>query len=83
MYVVQEVIIQISLRIPIPTECFFCRHLERENMRGGYDLINRKCDCSQENHEHKGQCQNTFETFFTQKEPRPIYCEECYQKEVY
>jgi len=52
-------------------------------MRGGYDLINRKCDCSQENHEHKGQCQNTFETFFTQKEPRPIYCEECYQKEVY
>lgn len=78
-----EFLLYRRLSIPIPTECFFCRHLERESMRGGYDLVNRQCDCLQENHNHTGRCSNNFETFFTEKEQRQIYCEECYQKEIY
>ncbi len=70
------------LKIPIPEACFFCRYAKREAMRGSFDLVNRQCDCSQESHEHEGYCNNTFETFFTNQESRPVYCESCYQKEV-
>lgn len=70
------------LSVPIPKECFFCRNAGREKMRGGYDLVKRQCDCSAENHGHTGRCPTGFETFFTEKEPRPIYCEKCYQQEV-
>ncbi len=78
-----EFLLYRRLSIPIPTECFFCRNQEREKMRGGYDLINRQCDCVQGNHDHTGRCGNKFETFFTEKESRPIYCEKCYQQEIY
>ncbi len=78
----EELLLYKRLSIPIPTECFFCRHAEREAMRGGYDLVSRQCDCRSGTHNHTGQCSNTFETFFTEKEPRPVYCEECYQKEL-
>ena len=70
------------LSVPIPKKCFFCRHAAREKMRGGYDLINRQCDCSLKHPDHAGRCPNTFETFFTDKEPRPIFCEDCYQQEL-
>ena len=66
--------------IPIPERCFFCRMAERENMRGGFDLVTRGCECEEDVHGHSGKCQNTFQTFFTEKETRPIYCEECYLK---
>ena len=78
-----EFLLYKKLSVPIPMECFFCRYGKRERMRGGYDLLDRQCDCSRENHEHKGRCENNFKTFFTNKESRPIYCERCYQQEVY
>jgi hypothetical protein len=77
-----ELVLYYRLLIPIPTECFFCRNKEREKMRGGYDLINRQCDCMNDNHGHTGRCEANFDTFFTKKEQRPIYCEDCYQKEL-
>jgi hypothetical protein len=77
-----ELVFYRRLQIPIPEECFFCRNAKRENMRGGYDLIQRQCDCKKMNHDHVDQCKNIFETFFTAKEPRPIYCESCYEKEL-
>jgi hypothetical protein len=39
--------------------------------------------CDKENHEHKGKCQNEFETPYAQERTEVIYCESCYQKEVY
>ena len=53
---------------------------ERENMRGGFDLLSRECDCKEEGHEHEGKCHIVFKTFFTEKEQRPIFCEACYLK---
>ncbi len=78
----EELTLYRRLLVPIPTECFFCRHAARERMRGDYDLIKRQCDCNSENHGHENQCVNEFQTFFTKREPRPIYCEVCYQKEL-
>ncbi len=71
-----------KISIPIPTECFFCRHASREKMRGQYELINRQCDCDKENHDHAERCTIEFETPFTNKEERPIYCEKCYLSEL-
>lgn len=70
------------LEVPIPDKCFFCRNLERQSLRGGYDLVHRTCDCDHAHSNHAGHCTNEFETFFTDREPRPIYCEECYQQEL-
>jgi hypothetical protein len=70
------------LLVPIPEKCFFCRHNERQNMRGGYDLIERQCDCTKINHSHIPSCENKFQTFFADTEPRPIFCEDCYQEEL-
>jgi hypothetical protein len=75
-----ELILYRRLQVPIPIKCFFCRNIERQTMRGGYDLVHRTCDCTDNHPSHKGQCPNEFETFFTDKEPRKIYCEECYQQ---
>ena len=74
--------------VPIPDRCFFCRMAERENMRGGFDLCSRECDCRESGHEHPesssgqvpGKCTVVFKTCFTEKEVRPIYCEQCYLK---
>ena len=70
------------LEVPIPYKCFFCRNKERQSLRGGYDLVARNCDCDKSHSNHHGKCTNQFETFFTDKEPRPIYCEQCYQQEL-
>ena len=70
------------LLVPIPTQCFFCRHETRQLMRGEHDLISRRCDCTQSNHEHAERCKNIFKTFLGKKENRPVYCETCYQKEL-
>jgi hypothetical protein len=69
------------MKIPIPDHCFFCRMQKRENMRGGFDLIERTCDCTETGHVHEGKCPERFQTFFTtERDTRPIYCETCYQQ---
>ncbi len=67
-----ELLLYRRLLVPIPEKCFFCRSNERKNMCGGYKLFKKGCD----------KCGQNFETFFTDKETRPIYCEDCYQKEL-
>jgi len=71
-----------QLHVPIPDRCFFCRQSEREEMRGGFDFMHRRCDCAKSGHNHDKRCPNEFETFFTEKERRPIYCESCYNSEI-
>jgi hypothetical protein len=69
------------MKIPIPDHCFFCRMQKREDMRGGFDLNKRTCDCTETRHIHEGRCTEDFQTFFTtDKESRHIYCETCYQQ---
>lgn len=78
-----ELVFYKRLKIPIPLYCFFCRYKERQGLRPGYDLVSKECDCENTKHNHIGKCKNSFETLFTEKEERPIYCEKCYQAEVY
>ena len=61
--------------IPIPEYCFACRRINRFKLRNPRKLWRRIC--------MKEGCQNEFETSYVPGSPEIVYCESCYQKEVY
>ena len=61
--------------IPVPRQCFTCRHLARNRGRNPRLLTHRQC--------MKEGCTNEFETTYALDRPEKVYCEECYQKEIY
>jgi len=58
--------------LPVPRQCFYCRHQARLARRGPLTLYDRKCD----------HCQKDIKTNFAPGRPEIVYCESCYQKEV-
>ena len=71
------------MNISLPRLCGNCRHYERLSLRNPASLYHRTCACDKENHIHKGRCQNEFETSYAPERPEIVYCEKCYQQEVY
>ena len=69
--------------IPLPRYCVNCRHNIRISQRNSSKLYHRSCMCDKENHEHKGKCKVEFETSYAPDRPEIVYCEKCYQQEVY
>ena len=63
------------LEVPLPKLCPNCRHIERIGILNPPRLYDRKCM-------NKG-CGNEFETSYAPDRPEIIYCEKCYQQEVY
>ena len=61
--------------IALPRYCPNCRHYERLSQRNPMKLWHRKC--------MNTGCTNEFETSYSPERPEIIYCEKCYQKEVY
>jgi hypothetical protein len=59
--------------LPLPRQCNFCRHLERLTFRNPQKLWSRSCS----------QCGKMIETTYSADYPGRVYCEECYQKEIY
>ncbi|MEI6281073.1 MAG: hypothetical protein WCP17_03715, partial [bacterium] len=59
----------------IPHKDFECRHQERISKRNPHKLWHRKC--------MKDGCQNEFETSYSPERPEIVYCENCYNQEVY
>ncbi|MEK7140502.1 MAG: hypothetical protein AAB815_01830 [Patescibacteria group bacterium] len=70
-----ELIFYKKMQIPIPRRCFYCRHAARVARRNPFKLWHRKC--------MKKGCENEFETSYAPERPEIVYCEKCYQKEVY
>jgi hypothetical protein len=64
-----------KLGLPIPRECPNCRHEKRNKIAGIRKLWHRKC--------MNKDCNNEFETSYSPDRPEIIYCERCYQQEVY
>ncbi|MBI5621283.1 zinc-ribbon domain containing protein [Candidatus Falkowbacteria bacterium] len=62
-----------KLNIPLPNQCYFCRHIARLNKRNPQKLFLRHCD----------KCQKDMRTTYAPDRPEKVYCEECYQKEIY
>ncbi len=71
----QELLFYRKWSLPIPRECFFCRLKNRFFLRGPSSLWCRKC--------MKEGCNNEFETTYAPDRSEIIYCEKCYQNEVY
>ena len=63
------------MKIPIPRICPECRHIERFKNRGPNKLWHRQC--------MKKNCNNEFETSYAPDRQEIVYCESCYNKEVY
>ena len=63
------------MNLPIPHLCPNCRHYQRLKQRNPLKLWHREC--------MKEGCENEFETSYTPDRPEIIYCEKCYQQEVY
>jgi len=85
-----ELIFYKKMQIPIPRKCFHCRHQSRIEKRNPFKLWHRQCMCGSAGspsttvkHEHEGQCKNEFETSYAPDRPEIVYCEKCYQAEVY
>jgi len=70
-----ELIFYRRMETPIPRNCPECRHVKRFKNRGPNNLWRRDC--------MKEGCQNEFETSYAPDRPEIIFCEKCYQKEVY
>ena len=64
-----------KMKIPIPRRCFYCRHEARLKRENPFKLWHRKC--------MKKGCKNEFETSYAPDRPEIVYCEKCYQAEVY
>jgi len=71
------------INISLPRLCTNCRHHERLLLRNSPAFYHRQCMCDKQNHNHQGRCQTEFETSYAPDRPEKIYCESCYNKEVY
>lgn len=71
------------MNLPIPRLCPNCRHYQRLAQRNPLRLWHRNCMCNLKNHDHQGKCPNEFETSYAPDRTEIVYCERCYQKEVY
>jgi len=71
------------MNLPLPRLCSNCRHYQRNKFRNPMKLWHRRCMCDKEHPHHKGRCDIEFETSYAPDRPEIIYCEKCYQREVY
>ncbi len=63
------------MNLTLPRLCPNCRHYERQKQRNPMRLWHRKC--------MNVGCPNEFETSYAPDRPEKVYCESCYNKEVY
>ncbi len=81
--------------IALPRYCPNCRHYNRLRQRNPFKLWHRMCQCggvSSQNGKYKNtivhthgdtECLVEFETSYAPDRPQIVYCEKCYQQEVY
>ncbi len=70
--------------IPLPHKDFECRNHDRMKNRNPRKLWHRSCLCKIESHIHGSKkCENEFETAYSPDRDEKVYCEQCYQQEIY
>jgi len=73
-----------NYRIPLPRMCPNCRYAKRLKQKNPLQLWSRSCMCDKNNHTHSaGKCEVEFKTSYAPDRPEIVYCEKCYQQEVY
>ncbi len=70
--------------LPLPRLCPNCRHYQRINLRNPLKLWERKCMCNKTVHFHgQEKCKIEFKTSYAPDRSEIVYCEKCYQQEIY
>lgn len=70
--------------VPLPILCPNCRYYERIKVMPALRLWKRGCMCDKQKHFHgEEKCEVEFETAYSPDRPEIVYCEKCYQQEVY
>lgn len=72
-----------KMKFALPRLCPNCRHFKRLKKRNPIKLWHRTCMCNKKHSNHEGDCQVEFETSYAPDRPEIVYCEKCYQQEVY
>jgi len=84
-----------KMNLPLPRLCPNCRTFDRLKQRTGIELYERECMCAgnADNantykntvvHTHQeSPCGEKFKTGYSPDRPEIVYCEKCYQQEVY
>ncbi len=62
-----------KMDLPLPRACFDVRHTRRLQKRPALKIIKRNCS----------KCETEVETVYTEEYAPILYCEKCYQQEVY
>ncbi len=90
-----ELIFLRNEKLPIPTMCNDCRHERRISDRLSIHLYERYCMCAgstDQTNKHKNtakhthgdnECGEKFKTGYSPESSEIVYCEKCYQQEVY
>lgn len=71
------------MNLPVPRLCPNCRRYPRIKLRNPLKLWPRACMCDKKHSHHEGKCEVKFETSYAPDRPELVYCEKCYQAEVY
>lgn len=83
------------MNLPLPRLCPNCRHYNRLEQKNPLKLISRMCQCSGEKSENglykntakhahdTNPCENEFETTYSIESTDIVYCEKCYQQEIF
>ena len=80
----QELLFYRRMDIPIPRKCPNSRHNDRIQFRNPIKLWRRICMCEKQNCLHgTKKCEVEFETSYAPEMSEIVYCERCYQQEVY
>jgi len=69
----QELAFYKKMKLPIPSDCFHCRHKRRVSGRTKRGLWDRKCD----------KCGVQIWTSYSPDRPETVYCEACYLSDIY
>jgi hypothetical protein len=62
-----------NAKLPLPDQCFFCRHEHRRLLRNPRKLWDREC----------AKCKEPIATSYAPERPETVYCEKCYLAAVY
>ncbi len=67
--------------IPLPRQCYQCRHKTRFAKRNPLHLWTRMC-MNPNSPVYDGPCQNSFQTSYAPERKEKVYCDDCYKREV-
>lgn len=71
--VTQELQFYQKFNLPIPKQCFNCRHQARMSQRNPRQLWQRACS----------KCNAPIQTPYSPARPEKVYCEKCYLEKIY